>query len=325
MAVQVQQASSQVAKASREVADGSMRLADAASTQASTLEESSAALEEINSMTLRNAESAVEAQKAAADTLAAADQGAETMRGMNVAMDDLQHVSKDIATILKTIDEIAFQTNILALNAAVEAARAGEAGAGFAVVASEVRALAQRSAQAARETGSKAAGVSTVANRCVGLSREVTAQLDRILGRVRDVESSVGDIARSSREQGDGISLLNQSVRTMDQSTQANAASAEESASGAEELLAQATEMNVVADSLRRFVEGGVAGAARRGAGMPDRKSRGVAAARGWRIRMFYFRTGSLGIDSMWTSLLGDEGAFLMGAGLEGASSLSSG
>jgi methyl-accepting chemotaxis protein len=147
----------QTTETATQIAGSGQALASGASQQAASLEETSASLEEMAGMTKRNAESAQNAKALAGQARVVVDNGAANMKQMSAAMDAIKTSSGEIAKIIKTIDEIAFQTNILALNAAVEAARAGEAGMGFAVVAEEVRALAQRSAQAARETADKIA------------------------------------------------------------------------------------------------------------------------------------------------------------------------
>ncbi len=153
-------ASTQTNEAAREIGGSSQSLAEGAGEQAASLEETSSSLEELSSMTKRNAENAQKANDLAKQARNAADLGIADMQAMSAAMAAIKGSSDDIAKIIKTIDEIAFQTNILALNAAVEAARAGEAGMGFAVVADEVRNLAQRSAQAAKETAAKSRGPS---------------------------------------------------------------------------------------------------------------------------------------------------------------------
>ena len=169
----------QVTAAATQVSSSSQSLAQGASEQAASLEETSSSLEEMSGMTNRNAENATKANELARQARQAADTGASDMQAMSAAMNDIKTSSDDIAKIIKTIDEIAFQTNILALNAAVEAARAGEAGMGFAVVAEEVRNLAQRSAQAARETADKIEGAITKTGQGVQITEKVAKSLAR--------------------------------------------------------------------------------------------------------------------------------------------------
>ncbi|HEY1173133.1 MAG TPA: methyl-accepting chemotaxis protein [Verrucomicrobiae bacterium] len=242
--------------ASGQIAGASQGLAEGASQQAASLEETSASLEEMSSMTRRNAEHAQRAKDLANQTRQAADVGATDMGAMTRAMDEIKGASDNIAAIIKTIDEIAFQTNILALNAAVEAARAGEAGMGFAVVADEVRNLAQRSATAARETGEKIADAIRKSQQGVELSGKVAKSLEEIVGKARQVDELVGEIAGASREQSTGISQVNEAVTQMDKVTQGNAASAEESAAAAEELHAQAAALKGAVEQLQALVGG---------------------------------------------------------------------
>ena len=223
------------------VASSSQSLADGSSQQAAALEETSASLEELNSMTRRNADSAQQAKEAATQARSSADNGFEHMKAMNVAMGAIKASSDDIAKIIKTIDEIAFQTNILALNAAVEAARAGEAGMGFAVVAEEVRALAQRSATAAKETAAKIEDSVAKSQQGAQLSHEVAKSFETIQQQIRSLDTLVGEIATASHEQNQGIGQVTSAVAQMDKITQSNASSAEETAAASQELNAQAS------------------------------------------------------------------------------------
>ncbi|AOS45146.1 Methyl-accepting chemotaxis protein IV [Lacunisphaera limnophila] len=248
--------SSQTHAAALQVSSASSSMADGASRQAAALEESSASLHEMASMTARNSESAQSAKGLAAEARTAADDGARDMTAMRDAMTAIKSSSSEISKIIKTIDEIAFQTNILALNAAVEAARAGEAGAGFAVVAEEVRNLAQRSAQAAKETAVKIEDASAKSEQGATISGQVAGSLDRIVERIRQLDEMVGGIAQASSEQSEGIGQLNQAVAGMDKITQSNAALAEQSASSADEMKAQSAQVKNAVDDLLHMVQG---------------------------------------------------------------------
>lgn len=256
IADQVSSGSEQTSAAASQVNSSSQSLAEGASEQAASLEETSSSLEEMASMTQRNAENAKKANDLGRQARNAADSGMKDMEEMTAAMHEIKTSSDDIAKIIKTIDEIAFQTNILALNAAVEAARAGEAGMGFAVVAEEVRALAQRSAQAAKETADKIEGALRRSERGVLISGKVAQALNDIAAKVREVDQLTSEVANASGEQSQGIGQLNTAVSQMDKVTQSNAASAEESASAAEELNAQAEVLSKVAQELVEFIEG---------------------------------------------------------------------
>lgn len=249
----------QVKAAAGQVSTSSQSLAEGASEQAASVEETSSSLEEMSSMTKRNADNARTAKELANEARHAADTGATDMAAMNTAMEAIKNASAEIAKIIKTIDEIAFQTNILALNAAVEAARAGEAGMGFAVVAEEVRNLAQRSAQAARETADKIEGAISKTTQGVEISAKVAAGLGDIVTKIRKVDELVAEVAASSLEQSQGIDQINTAIGQMDKVTQSNAANAEESAAAAEELNAQAESLNGAVRELLALV-GGSAG-----------------------------------------------------------------
>lgn len=265
----------QTAAAAGQVSSASQSLAGGATEQAASLEETSASLEEMASMTRRNAEHARTATELVKQTCAAADKGVEEMRTMISAMDAIKASGSETSKIIRAIDEIAFQTNILALNAAVEAARAGGAGRGFAVVADEVRNLAQRCAEAAKETSAKIEESQVRSAQGMEISGRVGAALAEITTRVREVDNLVGQVATASREQTLGITQINTAVGQMDSVTQGNAASAEESAAAAEELNAQAVIMKHTVAELLVLVDN-----------KPQRKGSGPtapAAGGGWR------------------------------------------
>ncbi len=246
----------QVTGAAGQVAQSSQAMADGASHQASSLEETSASLEEMASMTRQNAENAQTANVMANEARDAADKGLAAMQRMNEAIARIKSSSDQTAKILKTIDEIAFQTNLLALNAAVEAARAGEAGKGFAVVAEEVRNLAQRSAEAARNTAALIEGAQKNSDQGVAASAEVGGILEQIAAKAQKVTQLVGEVSSATNEQAQGIGQVNTAVSQMDQVTQANAASSEEAASAGEQLSAQAAALNAMVAELVGIVAG---------------------------------------------------------------------
>jgi methyl-accepting chemotaxis protein len=257
------ESSGQVASASAQVASSSQALAQGSSEQAASLEETSASSEEITSMTQKNAENSA----TAATLMTAVDQrvteGNRTLVEMVQSMQEITGSSDKISKIIKVIDEIAFQTNILALNAAVEAARAGEAGMGFAVVADEVRSLAQRSAQAAKDT-------SALIEESIAKSNEGSTRLQRVADVIRAITEStvqvktlVDEVNLGSQEQARGIQQISKAIAQMDHVTQSTAASAEESASASEQLSAQAEATDHAVRKLSRLVDSGTDSGAR--------------------------------------------------------------
>ncbi len=246
----------QVGSASEHIAAASQSLAEATTEQASSLQETSSALEQMSSVTKQNADNARQASLLSTEARSAADKGTAAMEGMSQAIQEIKHSSDETAKIIKVIDEIAFQTNLLALNAAVEAARAGEAGKGFAVVAEEVRNLAQRSAEAAKNTSALIEGAQKNADNGVHATHEFMAILNDVTTSVKKVADLIGEVSAASNEQAQGIDQVNSAVSQMDQVTQQNAANAEESASASEELSAQAQQLQAIVGEMTYIVDG---------------------------------------------------------------------
>src|SRR5579871_6146545 len=252
--LEIGEGTEQVASAAAQVSTVSQQLAQGASELASSLQQTSASTEQITSITRKSADNA----KAASELMVAVDQGVEnanhTLAGMVRSMNEIKASSDRISKIIKAIDEIAFQTNILALNAAVEAARAGEAGMGFAVVADEVRNLAQRCAQAAKDTS--ALIEESIAKSGEGSRRlsEVAVSIQAITEGASKVKTLVDEVEASSKEQATGIQQISKAVSEMDQVTQKTAANAEESASASEQLSAQSQALLAVVEQLQALV-----------------------------------------------------------------------
>jgi len=232
--------SEQVASAAAQVSSSSQSLAQVASEQAASLEETSSSTEEISSMTRKNVDNSEGSAKFMADVAEQVDEGNRKLSEMVASMKEINDSSEKISRIIKTIDGIAFQTNILALNAAVEAARAGEAGMGFAVVSDEVRNLAQRCAQAAQDTTSLIEESVTKSQEGGHKLDEVARAISAITANVEKVKTCVDEVHVGSQEQARGLDHINHAVLQMEQLTQKTAASAEQSAAAGEELNAQA-------------------------------------------------------------------------------------
>ncbi len=256
IATSLGEGAAQVETAAGQVSGSSQSIAQGASEQAAALEETTSALTEMSTMTHQNAELAQQAATLSGEAKNVSDRGNQAMARMSSAITDIQKSAAETAKIVKVIDEIAFQTNLLALNAAVEAARAGEAGKGFAVVAEEVRNLAQRSAEAAKNTTSLIEESVKNAQNGVNIAGEVGKDLGEITDKSTRVNSLITQIADASKEQARGIEQVSTAATQMDQVTQSNAANAEESASASEELSGQARALNQMVGDLMMLING---------------------------------------------------------------------
>jgi methyl-accepting chemotaxis protein len=248
---QVKIITDEVTNGAHQVSDASTNLSQGATQQAASLEEITSSMSELGSHTRLNAENANIAYKLTFETMKAAESGNDEMLQLNTAMKEISDSSKSISKIIKVIDEIAFQTNLLALNAAVEAARAGRHGKGFSVVAEEVRNLAARSATAAKETAELIENSIKSVGKGATLTEKTTDALRNIKQESVKANDIVKEIAVSSKDQANGITVVNEGLIQIDRVTQVNTASSEESASAAEELSSQAKQLRLM---ISRFI-----------------------------------------------------------------------
>ena len=242
---------------SGEITQASDDLSKRTEQQAASLEETAAALDEITATVKKTAEGATHARQVVTSAKAGAESGGAVVVKAVAAMNKIQASSQKVAQIIGVIDEIAFQTNLLALNAGVEAARAGDAGKGFAVVASEVRALAQRSAEAAKEIKTLIQASTTQVAAGVDLVGQTGKALTSIVEQVTQINAVVAEIASSAQEQATGLQQVNVAVNQMDQTTQQNAAMVEQSTAASHAL---AREADALTRLMAQFNVGGSSG-----------------------------------------------------------------
>lgn len=244
------QSANQVASGSDQVSSGAQALSQGATQQASSVEELAASINDISTRINENAQGAQEASRKSVMVSEVAGEGNRMMQDMLAAMADINASSGEIGKIIKTIEDIAFQTNILALNAAVEAARAGAAGKGFAVVADEVRNLASKSAEASKNTAVLIENSLTAVENGKRIADETARSLEQVMTGIQEATEMMDSIARASKEQADAISQITVGIDQISSVVQTNSATSEESAAASEELSSQA---QIMKELVRRF------------------------------------------------------------------------
>jgi methyl-accepting chemotaxis protein len=246
----VQDAAGEAGRAATQMAESGTQVSANAQEQAACIEETSAALEEISATTRQNADRAAEADSLMQAAHKTVERAAQAMNQLTSSMNLISKSSHQVAGVLKTIDDIAFHTNILALNAAVEAARAGEAGAGFSVVADEVRSLAHRAAEAARSSGSIIEQTVGDVAKGVDLVGHAQAAFQEVSATIASGTQLVSQIASSSGEQARGIASIGQAITQIESLTQRNVANAQQTAEGASAMASQVENTRKYLDEL---------------------------------------------------------------------------
>lgn len=248
---QIDQAAKQVDAGADQVSSGAQALSQGSTEQAASVQELSATIAETSSGVNANAKKADEANIISRDAERQVEQGNKKMQEMIEAMQDISDKSNEIGKIIKTIDDIAFQTNILALNAAVEAARAGVAGKGFAVVADEVRNLAQKSAEAAKSTTVLIEGATAAVSTGVNIANETAAHLTEIAEKTGESTRMIREISEISKEQAAGVEQILLGIDQISSVVQTNSATSEQSAAASEQLSAQAAELRKLVEQFK--------------------------------------------------------------------------
>jgi len=249
--LQISQSASQVANEAEEVSSGAQTLAQGSTEQASSVEELAATINEISNRVNQNAENARQVNYTAGSVSTKMNVSNEKMQQMMQAMGDISNCSSEIGKIIKTIEDIAFQTNILALNAAVEAARAGSAGKGFAVVADEVRSLASKSAEASKDTAALIENSLKAVENGTQIADETAQSLVLAVNDVNEMTGIIGQISEASSNQADAISQIMMGIDQISSVVQTNSATAEESAAASQEMSSQSQLMKSLVEKFK--------------------------------------------------------------------------